>query len=93
MQYSTINCRTVFQICNTVLLGFPGDSHGKESACSAGNLGLIPGSGRSLCWEYLWVGKIPWRRKWQPTPVFLPGESHGIRSLLAIVHSVTKSWT
>ena len=23
-----------------------------------------------------WVGKIPWRRKWQPTPVFLPGESH-----------------
>ena len=30
---------------------------------------------RSLGW------KIPWRRKWQPTPVFLPGESHGQRSL------------
>ena len=29
-----------------------------------------------------WVGKIPWRRKWQPAPVFLPGESHGQRSLL-----------
>ena len=29
-----------------------------------------------------WVGKIPWRRKWQPTPVFLPGESHGWRSLV-----------
>ena len=28
-----------------------------------------------------WVGKIPWRRKWQPTPVFLPGGSHGQRSL------------
>ena len=28
-----------------------------------------------------WVGKITWRRKWQPTPVFLPGESHGQRSL------------
>ena len=28
-----------------------------------------------------WVEKIPWRRKWQPTPVFLPGESHGQRSL------------
>ena len=28
-----------------------------------------------------WVGKIPWRRDWQPTPVFLPGESHGHRSL------------
>ena len=29
-----------------------------------------------------WVGKIPWRRKWQPTPAFLPGESHGGRSLV-----------
>ena len=29
-----------------------------------------------------WVGKIPWRRKWQPTPVFLPGESHGQRTLI-----------
>ena len=28
-----------------------------------------------------WVGKIPWRRKWQPAPVFLPGESHGQSSL------------
>ena len=28
-----------------------------------------------------WVRKTPWRRKWQPTPVFLPGESHGQRSL------------
>ena len=29
-----------------------------------------------------WVGKTPWRRKWQPTPVFLPGKSHGQRSLV-----------
>ena len=29
-----------------------------------------------------WVGKSPWRRKWQPTPVFLPGESHGQRTLI-----------
>ena len=29
-----------------------------------------------------WVGKIPWRRKWQPTPVFLPGESHGQGNLV-----------
>ena len=28
-----------------------------------------------------WVGKIPWRREWQLTPVFLPGEFHGQRSL------------
>ena len=37
-----------------------------------------------------WVGKIPWRRKWQPTPVFLPGKSHGQRSQLTKVHRVTK---
>ena len=29
-----------------------------------------------------WVRKIPWRRKWQPTPVFLPGKSHGQRSMV-----------
>ena len=29
-----------------------------------------------------WVGKIPWRGAWQPTPVFLPGESHGQKSLV-----------
>jgi len=44
-------------------MGFPGGSDGKESACNAGDLGLIPGLGRS------------WRRVWQPTAVFLPGES------------------
>ena len=44
--------------------------------------------GWSICLQcretgfYPWVGKIPWRRKWQPTPVFLPGESHGQRSLV-----------
>ena len=46
-----------------VFLGFPGGSDGKESACNAGDLGLIPGLGRS------------WRREWLPTPAFLPGES------------------
>ena len=29
-----------------------------------------------------WVREIPWKRKWQPTPVFLPGEFHGQRSLV-----------
>ena len=29
-----------------------------------------------------WVGKIPWRREWQPIPVFLPGEFHGQKSLV-----------
>ena len=37
-----------------------------------------------------WVGKIPWRRAWQPTPILLPGESHGQRSWWATVHGVTK---
>ena len=48
--------------------------HGvKESACQC-----------RRCWRHRfhpWVGKIPWRRAGQPTPIFLPGESHGQRSL------------
>ena len=42
----------------------------QESTCQCSRNGSDP-----------WVGKIPWRRKWQATPVFLPGESHGHRSL------------
>ena len=34
-----------------------------------------------------------WRRQWHPTPVFLPGKSHGRRSLVAAVHGVAKRWT
>ena len=33
-------------------------------------------------WFDPWVGKFAWRRTWQPTPVFLPGESHAQRSLV-----------
>ena len=40
-----------------------------------------------------WVGKIPWRRKWQATPVFLPEEYHGQRSWMGEVHRVAKSCT
>ena len=29
-----------------------------------------------------WIGKSPWRRKWQPTPIFFPGKSHGQRTLI-----------
>ena len=46
-----------------VFLGFPGGSDYKEYAYNAGDLDLIPA-----------LGKIPWRRAWQLTPVFLPGE-------------------
>ena len=52
-------------------LYFPGGSDDKESACQCRRPGFDP-----------WVRKIPWRRKWQPNPVFLPGESHGQRSLV-----------
>ena len=51
--------------------GFPGGSEVKASACNVGDPDSIPGSGRP-----------PWRRKWQPTPVFLPEESHGQSSLV-----------
>ena len=44
---------------------------GEESACQSRSCGFDPRN-----------GKIPWRRAWQPTPVFLPGESHGQRSLV-----------
>ena len=57
---------------------FPGGSDGKESACNAGDLG----SGQ----EY------PWRREWQPIPVFLPGKFHRQRSQASYtVHGVVKS--
>ena len=44
---------------------------GKESTCQSRRHGFDP-----------WVRKIPWKRTWQPTPIFLPGESHGQRSLV-----------
>ena len=40
-----------------------------------------------------WVGKILWSRKWLPTPVFLPGERPGHRTLLGYIHGAAKSWT
>ena len=51
----------------------PGGSSGRERSCQCRNCkrrGFDP-----------WMGKILWRRGWQPTPVFLPGESHGQRRL------------
>ena len=39
-----------------------------------------------------WVGKIPWKREWQPTPVFLPGEFHGQRSLAGNSPWDRKAW-
>ena len=58
----------------------------KESACNVEDMGSRPGFDP-------WVGKIPWRRAWQPSPVFLPGESHGQRSLVGYSPWGRKSWT
>ena len=52
-------------------LGFPGGSVVKNLSANTGDASWIPA----------WVGKIPWRRKWQPAPIFFPGKFHGQRSL------------
>ena len=51
-------------------MGFPHISVGTESALQCERPGFDP-----------WMGKIPWRRAGQPTPVFVPGEYHGYRIL------------
>ena len=68
---------------NTIY-GLPWWPSGKEPACQCRR--------HSRRGFNAWVRKIPWRRAWQPTPVFLPGESHGQRSL-ATVYRVAKSCT
>ena len=51
----------------------------KNLPANIGDVGSIPGS-----------GKFPWRRKWQATPVFLPGKSHGQRNLAGTIHGLAK---
>ena len=63
---------------------FPGGASGKEPACQWSRhkrRGFDP-----------WVGKIPWRRAWQPTLGFLPGEFHGQRSLVVYGQLGLKEW-
>ena len=68
-----IHFKTMYFLCLSffIISGFP-DGSGKESICQCRRLKrhrFDP-----------WVGKIPWRRKWQPTPIFLPGEPREQRS-------------
>ena len=66
----------------TISVVFTGGASGKESACKCRRCkrrGFDP-----------WVGKIPWRRKWQPTAVLLPGKSHDRGAWRA---TVRKRWT
>ena len=64
-----IHLSTDIQVATKSWLGLPSGSSGKELACQCkrhNRHGFDP-----------WVGKIPWKWAWQPTPVFLTGESHG----------------
>ena len=62
------------------IMGFPGGTSGKEPFCQCR---------RHKRWRLdPWFGKIPWRRKWQPTPIFLPGRIPWTEK-----HKVAKSWT
>jgi len=65
-------------------MGFLDNTSGKEPACQCRRY--------RRCGFDPWVRKIPWRKKWQPIPVFMPGESHR-GAWQATVHGVAKSWT
>ena len=63
----------LYKLKQSCFVGLPDGASGEEPACQCSRHkrpGVDP-----------WVGKIPWRRAWQPTQVVLPGESHGQRSL------------
>ena len=66
--YSDLMLNMLVIIVIIIIDGLPWWLSGKESSCNAGEPSSIP-------------GLIPWRKEWQPTPVFLPEESHGQRSL------------
>ena len=66
-------------------VGFPGGASGKEPTCQCKR--------QRRCGFSAWAGKVPWRRAWQPTPLFLPGESPWTKPWRATVHGVTKSLT
>ena len=58
----------------TALMGLPGGTSGKEPICHCRR--------HKRCGFNPWIRKIPWSKNWQSTPLVLPGESHGQRSLM-----------
>ena len=66
-----ISCLGNYQQSGMFKAGLPSCLSVKELTCQCGRSGFDPG-----------IGKTPWRRKWQPIPVFLPGKSHGQRNLV-----------
>ena len=74
LQHTRLPCPSLSEFTQThVHWGFPGGSVSKESACQYRR--------HKRCGFDPWVGKIPWKRKWQSTPIFLPRKFHGQRSL------------
>ena len=69
-----MNCTACYFLMHHQEKGLPRRLSGKESTYHCRR--------HRRCEFYPWVRKIPWKRKWQPSPVFLPGESHGQRSLV-----------
>ena len=70
-----LSTRLLREFCEvTGLKGFPGGASGKEPACQCRR--------HKRCRFDPRVRKIPWRKKWQPSPVFFPGKFHGQRSLV-----------
>ena len=79
--HGVANSETMEWLSTYMLWGFPWSSVAKNPLSM------------QETWFHPWVRKILWRREWQPTPVFLPGESHGQRAWWAGVHRTTKGWT
>ena len=72
--------------CSSVAgFGLPRWLSSKESACNTGDNRIHRFDS--------WVGRFPWRRAWQPTPVFLPGDPMDKGAWQATVHGVAKSRT
>ena len=72
----------VLELPHMVGMGFPGGASGKEPACQCRR--------HKRHTFNSWVRNIPWKRAWQPTPVFFPGESHGQRSLAGLQSIVSQ---
>ena len=67
-------CLVIFLVLLIFTEGFPGGSMVKNLPASTGDEASISG-----------LGRFPWRRKWQPTSMFLPGKSHGQSSLVGYI--------
>ena len=84
-EHSLLEVTSYLLVLRSEVLGFPGGSDGTKICLQCTRPGFDP-----------WVGKIPWKRKWQPTPVFLPGEFHGQRgacwAAFIGLHRVRQYW-